>query len=523
MEIAGGSMEAAMARERIVIIGAGVGGLSAAVDLSARGFPVTVLERQPTVGGKMRQVPVGGAKVAGGPTVFTMKWVFDELFADAGTSLSAEVGLKRAHLLARHAWAPGETLDLFASIDQSADAIGAFAGAAEAERFRAFCARTREVYETLETPFLRSPKPNPISLSNRVGLTRFGDLWRLRPFATLAQALVDHFEDPRLRQLYGRYATYCGSSPYDAPATLMLVAHVEQEGVWYLDGGMHSLAQALARVATRHGATIACGRGVDRIVFSGSAVAGVMLVDGEVIEADHVIVNADANAVATGLFGAAAAAGVAPVPPAARSLSACVWTLNAKAEGFPLAHHNVFFGQDYPGEFREIFTERRLPTDPTVYVCAQDRADVERGDLASERLLILVNAPADGDHAPLSETEIAQCQERTWTRLARSGLTLTIPPDGQVLTTPREFDRLFPATGGALYGRASHGWMASFQRADGRTRIPGLHLAGGSVHPGPGVPMAALSGRLAARSVLWDCASTSRSSRAVISGGMSTR
>ncbi len=511
-----------MPRERVLIVGGGIGGLSAAVDLAARGAQVTVLERAAAPGGKMREIAVGDARIDGGPSVFTMRWVFEELMAAAGTSLDREVGLVRADVLARHAWSETERLDLFSDVERSQDAVAAFAGPEEGRRFRAFCDQSRDIFRTLEHPFLRNSRPNPLSLTSRVGFGNLGALMRLKPFSTMWSALGESFSDPRLRQLYGRYATYCGSSPFLAPATLMLVAHVEQDGVWLVQGGMYRLAEALARVAERLGAEIRCDSEVAEISVAGGAVDGVRLAGGERLAADAIVVNADAGAVAAGFFGQAVAGATRPVPPAARSLSALVWTLVGRTSGFPLLRHNVFFSRDYAGEFSRIFRDRRLPDEPTVYVCAQDRGDSPLAGDARERLLILVNAPADGDARPFEPAEIAACQDRMIHLLGRCGLSVEIDPQHCVTTTPQGFANLFPATGGALYGRASHGWLASFQRPDARTRIPGLYLAGGSVHPGPGVPMAALSGRLAARSVLSDLVSTNPSRRAAMSGGTVT-
>jgi 1-hydroxycarotenoid 3,4-desaturase len=158
-----------------------------------------------------------------------------------------------------------------------------------------------------------------------------------------------------------------------------------------------------------------------------------------------------------------------------------------------------------------------------VYVCAQDREGGNGEPDGSERLLILVNAPPTGDRNPFDAPEVEQCETRTFGLLAHCGLRVERLPETTIVTTPTDFHRLYPGTGGALYGQASHGWQASFRRPGSRTRIPGLYLAGGSTHPGPGVPMAALSGRLAAASVLQDLASTSRSVTTAISGGMSTR
>jgi len=513
-----------MSSNPVIVVGAGMGGLAAAIDLAAQGIDTCVVERAITPGGKMREVIVDGCPIDAGPTVLTMRWVFEELFADAGAALEDQLRLRPATVLARHAWNERERLDLHADIARSAEAIAAFAGPAEGRRYREFCRSARGIFETLDHSFIRRARPGPFELSRRVGLSRLGELWRIQPFRSLWSALGQHFEDPRLRQLFGRYATYCGSSPFDAPATLALVAHVEQAGVWLVDGGMHRLATALADLATRLGARFRYGSAVSELLIEGGRVAGVRLATGERLAARAVVLNADAAALAAGCFGPAVTGAVPGLPAAQRSLSALTWTLRARTAGFPLLRHTVFFSADYAAEFRDLFGHRRLPAAPTVYVCAQDRDDADTAAPAGpERLLCLVNAPPTGDVGGPSMAEIERCEERSFGLLERCGLSIERDPANTLMTGPAQFERLFPATGGALYGRASHGWRAAFSRPGSRTAVPGLLLAGGSAHPGPGVPMAALSGRLAAASLLEDLASTSRSRRVATPGGTSTR
>ncbi len=513
-------------QDRVIVVGAGIGGLVAALGLACQGLRVTLLDRAAAPGGKMRQVTVAGRQIDAGPTVFTMRWVLDAVFAAAGTTLDEHLALHRADVLARHAWPDGSRLDLYADLDRTADAIGALAGPREAAGFRAFTEQSRAIYQTLEAPFIRAQRPGMTELVRRAGVA---ELWRIRPFDTLWSALSQHFRDPRLRQLFGRYATYCGSSPYLAPATLMLVAHVEREGVWLVDGGMHRVAAALAALAEARGVAVRMGAEVAEVLVRGGRACGVRLADGERIEAEAVVVNADPAAVAAGLLGAGTAGATPRVAPAERSLSALTWATVARAEGFPLLRHTVFFSDDYAAEFAEL-RRGALPSQPTTYVCAQDRgcgrAGSDTAPNGPERLLILVNAPATGDTRPPTPTEIAQCRDRTFSHLAKAGLRLT--PDETLTTGPAEFHRLFPGTGGALYGPAVHGPTATFRRPGSRTALPGLYLAGGSTHPGAGVPMAALSGGLAASSVTEDLgsmrpASTQSSRRAAMPGGMSMR
>lgn len=513
-----------MRTSRVVVIGAGVAGLTATVELAAKGLDVTVLEAASAPGGKMRQVMVGGAPVDSGPTVFTMRWVFEELFAEVGATLADYIKLIPAEILARHGWSAEERMDLFADINQSADAIARFSGPAEGRRYKGFCEAARKQFQALEHSFIRSAEPSIPSLTRIAGLKGLRDMAAGHPFGSLWKALGDHFKDPRLRQLFGRYATYCGSSPYLAPATLMLIAHVEQVGVWLVEGGMHAAARGLEKLATERGATFRYGAKVAEILSENGRVAGVTLASGERIAADQIVFNGDAAALTTGLLGSGPTKAAPPTPLSARSLSAVTWSIRAETSGFPLARHNVFFSRDYAAEFDSILGRGETPAEPTVYVCAQDRDDHNADQsIGPERLLCLINAPPSGDRAAFTPAEIASCEERTFRQLERCGLRIALRPEASVITTPADFERLFPATGGALYGRASHGWMSSFQRPTAKSRLPGLYLAGGSVHPGAGVPMAALSGRMAAARLLGDLASTARSSRTAIAGGTSTR
>jgi len=507
---------------KLVIVGAGIGGLTAGALLARRGFEVTILDRSTVPGGKMREVSVGGVRIDSGPTVLTMRWIFEEIFAEAGDSLEARLKLTPASVLARHAWTRSSPLDLYADIEQSYEAIGRFAGRGEAEGYRQFCEASRKIYRSLENPFLRSSRPTIASLV-KDGARNPLDLWNIRPFATLWQELGRYFKDERLRQLFARYATYCGSSPFLAPATLMLIAHVEQQGVWLVEGGMYRLCTALAGLCNLNGATLRASADVQRVMVSRGQVAGVVLAGGEQIAADAVVFNGETAALAGGLLGAEAAASIDRHGEGQRSLSAVTWSMVAEAEGFPLARHTVFFSDNYAHEFKNLMGGRRLPSEPTVYVCAQDRtSEGARTAAGSERLFCLINAPPTGETGPLSELEVSRCNASLLTQLHRCGLTIAMSRAPITLTQPADFARLFPGSGGALYGRATHGWKASFERPRARTRLPGLYLAGGSVHPGAGLPMVALSGRHAAHCVMADLSSTGPSGPVAMRGGTST-
>lgn len=510
-----------MSDQRVLVVGAGIGGLVAALQMAHRGLAVTVVEAAPAPGGKLRQLVVDGAAIDSGPTVFTMRWVFDQVLASVGTTLEAELRIRPLETLARHWWDDGSSLDLHADPARAFDAVASFAGLAEAQRFRAFCAESAKVYRTLEPHYIRGPAPDFWGLTRALGAGGLTTLARLGPMCSLWTTLGRHFHDPRMRQLFGRYATYTGSSPWQAPATLMLIAQVELDGVWSIDGGMHALARCLERLATERGARFLYNTPCEEILTSQGRAVGVRLASGEHLNAEAVVFNGDTAALRSGLLGSAARqAAPRKVPP--RSLSAITWSMHTPTQGLPLDRHNVFFQRDYAGEFRDIFQRGHLPQSPTVYLCAQDRGAWSE-PTGPERLLCLVNAPAVGDGNTLTEKAIAQCETASFNLMRRCGLAIAPTASAATIrTTPVDFHRLFPATGGALYGQASHGWMSAFARSGASSPVPGLFLAGGSVHPGPGVPMAALSGQLAAAAVLASPGLTRRFHPAATSGGTST-
>ncbi|MEL6607311.1 MAG: 1-hydroxycarotenoid 3,4-desaturase CrtD [Pseudomonadota bacterium] len=505
-------------QDTTIIVGAGIGGLAAAVRLGALGHRVTVMDSAGQVGGKMRTVgsPVG--PVDAGPTVLTMKPVFEALFAAAGEALDDHVTLDPEPLLARHWWPDGAQLDLFADQDASAAAIREMSGPQSEQDYRRFAAEARRLFEAFERPMLHNPTPSAVPMALHImrdpGLIRL-----MAPLSTLAQRLARSFRDPRLRQLYGRYATYVGGSPYQSPAILSLISHSEAAGVWRVRGGMNKLASALADLARKQGADIRLNTHVNRIEVQGGRVSAVHTGDGRTPCA-RVVFNGDPRALTTGLLGNAVTAATPGQPLEARSLSANVWTFAEAVDRDPgLVHHNVFFARNPRAEFDPIAAGSQ-PKDATIYVCAEDRG-TGQSPPETERFEMILNAPATPKtHAYPSEIDL--CRQQTFPTLAQFGLTFRSSPPDRALTTAADFNRLFPASGGALYGQSPHGMMAAFQRPTARTRVPGLFLVGGGAHPGAGIPMATLSASHVAAAIGPARTSTSTSHPTAMPGGMST-
>lgn len=496
-------------RNHVVVVGAGAAGLAAAIRLAVAGSHVTLVEGGPEVGGKIRTARVDGLAVDAGPTVLTMREVFEELFASVGSKLDEHIALEPCDVLARHAWGDGARLDLFADSERSARAIRELAGSREAEGFARFCTYARGIWAAVEGPFVRSPKPtlgSALRMAKSLGLS---GLAAIDGHRTMWNALGDFFRDRRLRQLFARYATYCGSSPWEAPATLNLVAAVEARGVHRVRGGMGAVVRALKDLAERCGVSVVTNAQVSEVVIRGGRALGVHVAGQGELAADVVVVATDVAALAQGALGALAARAVDGKAGRPRSLSAVTWAVVGEARGFPMGRHNVFFGDDYAVEFEELLQAQRVPSSPTVYVCAQDReepADAAIGN-GRERFLVVLNAPPTGD-APeqWSEQERERWDKAAFSTMARCGLTLA--PAAVKRTTPVEFHQAFPGSGGALYGPRSTGPLSPFSRQGASTKVPGLYLAGGSVHPGPGVPMAVLSGQLCAERLIADLALT---------------
>ncbi|MFD0858485.1 1-hydroxycarotenoid 3,4-desaturase CrtD [Roseovarius aquimarinus] len=501
----------------VVIVGAGIGGLAAALRLAHAGVDVTVLERHGAPGGKLRCVPSPYGPIDAGPTVLTLRHVFDSLFEDAGEALADHLTLLREPILARHYWPDGTMLDLHADAGRSAESIAQAFGSRAREDFLRFSARAKLLFEGFDAPMMQAARPTPAALTAHV-MRNPRLLPAMAAHRTLAEMLHQSFREPRLIQLFGRYATYVGGSPYAAPALLGLIWHAEAQGVWRIAGGMHQLALAIESVARGRGAAFRYGAEVTGIDWQGGRPRHVRT-RSENIPAGAVLFNGDPNALRAGALGETARQAVGDEGVAPRSLSANVMTFAARASGPALAHHTVFFADDPRAEFDALARGER-PDAPSLYVCAQDRGGAVAPD-GPERFEIIMNAaPRPGAHP--SETEDIQCQTIIMDTLARFGLVFDPLPGPEALTSPAGFERLFPHSHGALYGRSPHGMMAAFARPLARTRLKGLYLAGGGTHPGAGLPMATLSGKHAAEAILSDLASTSRFRRTATPGGMST-
>jgi phytoene desaturase len=481
----------------IVVVGAGMGGLAAAIRLAAAGRSMIVLEAAETPGGKVGEETVDGVAFDTGPSLLTLPGVLDDLFRAAGTTLADELTLRTPDPAFRYLWPDGTVLDLHPDPADSLDSVRGALGAEAADEYAAFLAYARRIWEAAAPHFVYGAAPSLRRIA-ATGATGAAALVRIDPLARMRGAIERRARAPHLRDLFTRFATYNGSDPRRAPATLNCIAHVELGlGGHGVEGGMGALVRALVRVAERLGVEVRCGARVTAIERADGAVR-VHTAGGATHRCRGVVVNADAAHLFGELLPTLTSRGSAPP-----SMSG--WTAVVRArrrpEGRP-AHAVLFPGRDYLEEFVDIFDRDRPPREPAVYLCAQEVAHGRPGWPDHEPLFLMANAPAE----PASGVRPGE----TWARLrevvlARARAADLIDGDDEVVweRTPGDLAMRFPGSRGALYGAASNSPLAAFRRPANRV-APGVYLASGSAHPGGGVPLCLLSGRAAAEAAMED-------------------
>jgi len=470
-----------------IVIGSGIGGLTASIRLAAAGHHVVVLERNPVLGGKVAELDEAGYHFDQGPTLLTMPHLFDEVFQLAGTSLRDEVELIRLDPQIRYRWPNGSTLEVPDDALAMPDAIDALSPGA-GDSWRAFADHAAKLWDVSERTFLAGPMGSPMSMLSR--MTSPFDIARIDGNRTLAKASASFFDDPRLQQLVNRYATYSGSSPYGAPATLACIAHVEQAfGAWYVRGGMGRLRDALVRIAESIGVEIRTGADVGQISADGGVVTGVQFADGGSEQAEIVISNVDAAHLYVDLL---------PDPKQAKKLdkmgrSASAFVVCAAVRGRTegIAHHNVFFSLHDEQEFRYL-SAGQLPIDQTIYASVSSVTDAAQAPQDCENWYVLVQTPpAIGVDRKLMTAGVLN-------RLAERGVDLRERIEFTRTLLPADFDARYRAPGGSIYGTSSNGKRAAFSRPSNVGPVHGLYLVGGSTHPGGGLPLVATSARIVA-------------------------
>ncbi|MCX6391573.1 MAG: phytoene desaturase family protein [Actinobacteria bacterium] len=484
----------------VVVIGAGVGGLGAAVRLVGAGCDVTVLEAAKTIGGKLNIEASDGHTFDTGPSLMTMPFTLADTLAAADVRLDNVLELLPVEPICRYRWHDGSRLETWSDDDRTAAELERFEHGAGQE-WHALLEQGRRTWEMSLPLFLSEPVGSFIDIARRSGKPI--DPRDIQAHVTLSQIAQRRFRDPRLQQVIERFATYAGADPARAPGTLSVIPYTETAfGAWHPRGGMHRIAEVLRDVIVERGGTVRTGTTVTRVLIDGGVATGVELADGERIDADAVISNVDASHLYGSLLDAPdEARRVADTP---QSVSGFVLMLAMEGKTPELAHHNIWFPRDYRAEFADVFDDPQPPHDPAIYVCNPAVTDPSCAPDGDESWFVLVNAPRNGpvDWDALGE----RYQEHLLDRLDALGLEARARAKWIVRRTPADLERLTGAPGGAIYGTASMGPRSAFLRPRNESPVAKrLYLATGSAHPGGGVPLVLLSGKIAADLVLRDC------------------
>jgi len=480
---------------RVVVVGAGVGGLAAAARLAARGHTVTVCEQAPSVGGKLGRATFAGAVFDTGPSLLTMPHVLAETFAATGAPLGDVLDLQPVEPIAAYRYADGTRFEASADRDTMVTNLDAVLAPGSGADWHALLVRAERMWRAVRGPVLERPIDGSHDVA-RLAL-RVRDLAAVAPHATLRGLGRRYLRDPRLRMFLDRYATYTGSDPRRAPAALAVVPFAEQAfGAWYVSGGLHRIAAALAERAAERGATLHLSAPVAAVELAGGRVAGVRLAGGRRVPADIVVANVDAAHLYGDLVRAPAA------EPARRrlrrstpSLSGFVVLLALQGRTPGMAHHTVLFPADYDAEFDALFgSDPRPVADPTLYVAApRDPTVTPEG---GEAWFVLANAARSDQVDWDAPGRTDAYAERLVELLAARGLDVRDRIIARRVISPADLARRTRAPGGAIYGASSSGARAAFLRPANRSPVPGLFLVGGSSHPGGGLPLVLLSARI---------------------------
>jgi phytoene desaturase len=464
--------------------------MAAAIRLAKAGLDVEIWEKNPGPGGKVKELSESGYRWDTGPSLLTMPDVLRELFSDAGASLEEYLTLERLDSTCRYFWSDGTVID----------ENEAFWRRPEVARFLAYA---RGIYQLSGEAYLNHP---PSQFWRAFSLKNWPKLRHLPKVATtqtMAAKIDSFFSDSHLRQLFYRFATYNGSSPYLTPATFNIIPFVEADfGGWYVRGGMFQIALALEKLAKKLGVTFYYQSQVieyrnGHVVSKGGAEDSfdAVVCNADVIAAHHSILP----------FGPAPAAELARPE---LSCSGLIFFWGVQHRYGQLRHHNIFFSDNYPAEFRDIFSRKELPGQPTIYIAISARMDAGHAPEGCDNYFVLINAPARNPDDPWSKEQLALYRSQVIARLERMGLPgLARHIVCEEIFTPTDFATRDLARHGALYGWASHSIRASLLRPPLRSpHDPRLYFVGGTTHPGGGIPLVLLSGKMVADLVQKDVA-----------------
>ncbi len=490
----------AAGQKQVLVIGAGLGGLSAAIRLAAAGFRVTVLEQQERPGGKLQRIEAGGYRFDRGPSTITMLHRFREVFATAGRRMEDYIQTYPLAPAARNIFADGTQVDLSSSAETMEEQMAAYSPH-DAKAYRLFLEEAKRLYELSEQHFL-----NKLLLGwrDKLNPNLAAAFMSIRPFTPMNKLLARYFRHPHTLAMFGRYATYVGSSPYEAPALFAMLAHVEGSlGIYGVKGGTYEIVSAFARLAAELGVELRTGTAVRRIVVRGGRAVAVET-DDATYAPDLVLANRDVLEV----YGSLLEESARPSMPQRRleryepSLSGFVQLLGVSRRYDRLLHHTVFFPERYEEEFEAIFKLKQPPREPTLYICNPAASLEPVAPAGGSSLFVLANAPYLSESWDWEE-QAGSYRELVLQRLQRLGLEGVNEAEVSLTYTPLQLHRDTGAYKGAIYGISSNTPAQTFLRPSNRSRdIDNLWFVGGTTHPGGGTPIVVQSGQLVAERMI---------------------
>ncbi len=488
----------------VIVIGSGLAGLASAAVLGARGYRVTVVEKNDWTGGKACQLEAEGYRFDMGPTILTIPSVLKRIFAEAGVDLAERLNLVRLDPQWRCFFEDGSRLDLVESPEQMAASLEKFsAHAQDADGYRAFLSVSEALNSISQRYFFWRPVGglgDILDPQSWLSLRGWRDFLKIRPGKTVFNTVRSHIKDPRVAQMLDHFVQYVGSSPEESPAVLCGIAHMQtDEGVWYPIGGTRAVPVALRQLAEEMGVQFLTGRQVASIELEGDRVRGVRLDNQERLEAAAVISNMDAVRTFRELLPAGKARQKFEkqrnyVP----ACSGVVLYLGLKRRYPELLHHDFVFSRDPEEEFDFIYRKGQPAPDPSLYLAAPAVTEPAVAPEGGDALYVLAHTPylrPDHDWSkmlPLYRQTMLDKLKRT---AGLKDLEDNIAFEAHL--TPQDIHDRYAVLNGAIYGLASHGSMGAFKPSN-RTDYQGLYLAGGAAHPGPGMPMVLMSGWIAA-------------------------
>jgi phytoene desaturase len=499
----------------IGIIGGGLGGLAAACTLAARGHRVILFEKNSWLGGKAAVLERNGFHFDMGPTILTVPRVLERIFAEAGRDLHAALDMRRLDPQWRCFFDDGSRLDLHEDVGRTANDIAAFAPGSQGG-FRAFMKLAEKLHEVSEKFFFwRSVEDigDTLDLRKNMDLATLRDVLSLRMGTTVAGTIRRRVHDGRVAQMLDHFVQYVGSSPYNSPAVLCAIAHMQTGGgVWYPMGGTGAVPAALESLAGDLGVEIRTGVGIRRILSSENRVSGVETEGGETIRLGAVVSNMDAVRTYRELVGGEPAAHFAGRWKSNPACSGVVLYLGLDRAYDHLAHHDFVFSADPKTEFDWIYRKGEPAPDPTCYIAAPARTDPSVAPPGGDSIYILVHTPYLRPHHDWKRM-LPGYRQVIFDKLARcagmADLERRIVFESAL--TPQDIHERYRVLDGAIYGLASHGrFFGAFKPGNRSRDLKGLYLAGGAAHPGPGMPMVLMSGWIAADSLDSDHAAAAR-------------